>query len=620
MCIRFAQPLTWTLFAAVSTQLPAQWPASAAQNLPVADFAGEQAVPKLAVARDGSSYIGWFDHAGANYDVRVQHLDANGVELWPHNGLLISGNAQNTSLVDWDLIADSQGNCVLAFTDIRAGGDLDVYAYRVSATGLQLWGPNGVALSNNIDFEANPRICETTVGDFAFVWPNSGTRTIQLQRLSAAGVPLYPGDGVAIPGDTGQSPAFARVCASDNGAVIAEWVRATAFSAAKHIHVQKYDIAGTAQWNAGVRLPVFDLASLPIAHDPKMIADGQGGCVISWHYAVGSQFFARVQRLTSAGVEMFPHNGVDLSTNGNSKFDPAICFLPSSQSIIAFYNERNVAQTTWGISAQRIDGTGGQAFGPAGINLAPINTDTKFAPVAVGSDAPGQPTAMGFYLVQPVGGLTKKVQGLRIDLTGASQWVPPVDASTVASDKLRLQAGITPSGMAVLAWSDARIDTANIIAQNVDTFGRLGDHTATSISYGCGVNPAGSMVVVGRPSLGGSSQLRVTNPIATQAAGSLAFLVLGFGAPATYPCGQSAPGLGMAPNGIGELLIDLTAPSTSTFGGLWFGSPVSFGLNIPLNPSLDGLPLYAQGALFDTAAGATNPIGLTEGVRLAVGF
>ena len=76
----------------------------------------------------------------------------------------------------------------------------------------------------------------------------------------------------------------------------------------------------------------------------------------------------------------------------------------------------------------------------------------------------------------------------------------------------------------------------------------------------------------------------------------------------------------MAPNGIGELLIDLTAPSTSTFGGLWFGSPVSFGLNIPLNLSLDGLPLFAQGALFDTAAGATNPIGLTEGVRLAIGF
>ena len=174
--------------------------------------------------------------------------------------------------------------------------------------------------------------------------------------------------------------------------------------------------------------------------------------------------------------------------------------------------------------------------------------------------------------------------------------------------------------MAVMAWSDARIDTANIIAQNVDTFGRLGDHTATSLTYGCSVNPAGSMVVTGRPSLGGSSRLAITNPLATQAAGSLAFLVLGFGAPATYPCGLPAPGLGMAPNGIGELLIDLTTPSSSTFGGLWFGTAVSFGINIPLNPSLDGLPLFAQGALFDTAPAATNPIGLTEGVRLVVGF
>ncbi len=73
--------ITCTLLGVAGTQLPAQWPSNPAQNLPVGDFAGEQAVPKIAVARDGSSYIGWFDHAGPNYDVRVQHLDANGHRL-----------------------------------------------------------------------------------------------------------------------------------------------------------------------------------------------------------------------------------------------------------------------------------------------------------------------------------------------------------------------------------------------------------------------------------------------------------------------------------------------------------------------------------------------------------
>jgi hypothetical protein len=33
-----------------------------------------------------------------------------------------------SSTVDYDLTTDADGNAFLAFSDIRAGGDLDVYA------------------------------------------------------------------------------------------------------------------------------------------------------------------------------------------------------------------------------------------------------------------------------------------------------------------------------------------------------------------------------------------------------------------------------------------------------------------------------------------------------------
>jgi hypothetical protein len=606
--------------AAIVASLPAQWSSNPAINLSIGDLVSEQSLPKVAVASDGDCYIGWFDVSSGSYVVRLQHLDANGLELWPHNGIVVSSNPQSTSLVDWDLICDSNNHCVLAFTDTRSGSDLDVYAYRIAPNGTQTWGANGVALSNNADFEANPRICETSIGDFACVWPRDVTRTLQLQRIDVAGTKLYPGDGIAIPGDTGQSPAFARICASDNGAVILEWVRALSFSAAKHIHAQKYDLAGLAQWNGGLRLPVFDLASLPIAHDPKILADGQGGCVISWHFALGSAFSARVQRLSSAGIELFPHNGVDLSTNSNSKFDPAITWIPSLQSVIAFYNERNQGQSLWGISVQCINGIGAQVFGPTGINLLPINTDVKFAPVAVPLDFAGNRGANCFVLVQPAGLQTKNVVGMRIDENGVMQWTPVVFASTVASDKLRLNAAISRNGMSVLAWGDNRADFGNIEAQNVDAFGRLGDHSGSAISYGCGINPAGSLVAIDRPAFGSVTRLLMNNPLGTQASPSLAFMVLGFGAAPGYPCGVPVPGFGMAANGIGELLLDLAAPNTSSFVGFWLGNPSQFSLSIPLNLGLDGAQIYAQGALFDTSIGASNAIGLTQGMRLTIGF
>src|SRR5882672_6567141 len=173
---------------------PAQWSNNSALNTPVCAQTGDQAVPKAAATGDGKTWIGWFDHRGANYDVYVQLLDRDGTALLAPNGLLVSSYAQNSSLVGWDLISDSSGNCVLAFTDIRAGGDLDVYAYRISQNGTFLWGASGVTLSNNTDFEANPAIAELTDGTFIFVWPLSpnGTATgsIRAQRLDANGSPL----------------------------------------------------------------------------------------------------------------------------------------------------------------------------------------------------------------------------------------------------------------------------------------------------------------------------------------------------------------------------------------------------------------------------------------------
>lgn len=78
---------------------------------------------------------------------------------------------------------------MLTFTDTRAGGDLDVYAYRLLPDGTFLWGPNGVALSDNGDYEANPRVVEADDGAFVFTWIEGGTASLQLQRLDAGGTP-----------------------------------------------------------------------------------------------------------------------------------------------------------------------------------------------------------------------------------------------------------------------------------------------------------------------------------------------------------------------------------------------------------------------------------------------
>ena len=598
---------------------PCQWPSSASTNLPVADGAGEQVLPKLGLCADGSCYVGWFDSRNGAYEVRLQRLSPAGVEQWPHNGIVVSNQPQSTSLVDWDLIADSDGGCVLTFTDTRAGGDLDVYAYRFDAAGAPLWGPNGVAVSNNPDYEPNPRVVEASDGDFVFAWANTGPRTLQVQRLDRAGVPRFAGDGVAYAGDVGATPAFVQMVASDNGSVILTWMRTISFSGARHLHAQKFDAAGAAQWNGGVRLPIFDQTSVPIAHQHKMAADGLGGAFVSWHFAQGLQFFARVQHLDAQGVELFAHNGVDLSATTDSCFDPAMAVDPATQTVIAFWNQRNQSQSAWGISAQRLDPVGGRMWGPTGVTLVPVGAVNFVAPVA----APFCGGAFGFVLEQSLGGQASALRAFALDGNGSALLAGPRYASTHASDKLRLVCASTASGAATLAWTDLRTAGGDLFMQAFDAGGGLAPAVSAVEPYGCGVNVPDSLVAIGRPSLCGTFALGVDNPAATQNSGSLPLIALSAAPLPNFPCGVLLPGYGMSSNGAaGELLIDTAQVAVTYVLPPWSGpgTPSLQTISIPFDPAFAGVALYAQGALLDFASGAPTPLGLAGAVRLTIGY
>ena len=603
--------------------LPAQWPANPS-NLPIGNATGTQNLAKVGVTSDGGCYIGWFDNRGGSYAIYVQRYDPAGNELWTPGGMLVSGHPQSTALFDWDLRCDDADHCVLALTDTRAGSDLDVHAYRLAPDGTFVWGANGITLSTNADSEANPRLCQAGDGAFVFVWTNSTAKTVQLQRVDAAGTVQFPGDGIAIPGDVGQTPAFARVTAGapGTGDVIVGWVRASAFSAAKHIHAQKFDALGAPLWNAGTRIAVFDLASLPIAHDPKLQSDGAGGAIFSWHYAAGTQFFARVQHIASGGSEVFPHDGVNVSASAGSTFDPAAVWAPASSEIFVAWNERNLGQSSWGIYAQKLDAAGAPQWGPLGVNLLPIDNVVKFAPVAAPLRA--HPANDGFsvsVLVESLGLGMKSVQTFGLTSTGAAAW-PAVVTSTVASDKMRLVQAATPSGTQILAWTDKRsVVDDDIYAAAVDARGMLGVQIATAALSGCGNNPPGSLLLTGRPAIGTTMLWSLTNPLGTQAAGSVGAFFLTFATPG-FPCCVPVPGLGMAgPGAPGDVNIDITIPHLSFVSGLWNGPGtfVTQSFAMPFDGTLIGLPLWLQGLLVDFSPGAPVPFGLGEGAQLVVG-
>ena len=602
-----------------STFLPAQWSANAASNKAVADRTGDQAVPKLAATPDGGGYVAWFDHAGANYDVYLQRLDANGYEAWPHNGLLVSANAQATSLVDWDLICDSSGNAVLTFTDIRAGGDLDVYAYRISPAGAFLWGANGVALSNDAHFEANPVVAEMTDGTFAFAWMRSVSGAVGrlvMQKLDALGTPLFGTAGIEVFGGATDDPGFVGIVAAPNAAFILAWIRdITPFSAPRHLHTRKFDAVGTPVWGSSA-LSIYDAGALPIAFKPELQSDGSGGAFYAWHVSVGSFFQGRVQHVNAAGTEVFAHNGVEISLEANrSEFNPSMAQLAGTGDLIVFYNKRDAAQGQWGIGGQRISATGQLLWGNNGIEFVPYDSVTEENPRAV-------PMANGAMCFVEQGNFSTTLLGFAVNAAGVALWAPsPRVVSSTVSPKDKLRAVVAADGTALLAWNDARTDINDVYVQNVEMDGSLGVPPALVAPYGCGVNENGSLAVLsGSASLGSVLLVGVDSTSTGVSLGSLPILALAVLPDAAWPCGLQVPNMGLAgPAAPGELLIDLSTLFIPLLAGPpWAGpgSPAAFALPVPYMPALVNVSVYLQGALVDSATGR---IGLTNALRVRMG-
>jgi len=473
--------LSLASIALVSQSASAQWSTDPSVNNSIADGATDQVLPKIAASPGGGCYISWFQNEGGNYNVYMQRLNNNGVEQWPHGGVLISNRPSLSSLVDYDLLADSEGNAVVVFTDARAGTDRDVYAYRVSAAGTPMWGPDGVTLSDDAIFEVDPRVVQNSNGDFVFVWPRlngtAGGSGLVMQVLNPAGDKQLGTSGLLLltGGAANDNPSFSEMVASDNGSVIVSWVKDTrTFQSLRYVMSQKFNASGVGQWNNVTPVTISSAISVPIAHRPRLVSDGSGGAVYVWHDTRNAnRFDSWVQHVDATGAIQFAANGLLVSTDTTRQhIDPAMVYNAGTGEIFVAWNERNSAQSQWGIYAQKITSAGARPWGNSGVVLVPLSTVNRLFPRVLLAGA----GAMVFWLDEPNTPLPgDRVLGMGLDASGMSNWPgAPLLISSTVSVKGRLPVARSSDGAALLAWEDGRAGSVDVYAQRVNANGTLG--------------------------------------------------------------------------------------------------------------------------------------------------
>ncbi len=442
--------------ALLAAPAAAQWSDTA--NLSVADNSGEQVQPKTVATSDGGHYVSWFDNSTGGYDVYLQRVDAAGVEQWAHNGVLVADRGFS-STQDYGLDVATDGSALLVFRDDRFGGE-QITAARVMTDGTLAWGVNGVQLTSDAAFHAAPGIAGTSGGNMVVAWTNDSV--VKLQSLDAAGTPLW-GAGVTLSDSAGLS--FADIHGSTAGGVILSWVRAAGFSSPKILHCQKLDVTGSALWNGGNSIALFDTSSLQFGNFPDFITDGSGGAVFSWYTSGPLQCFA--QRILADGTEAFPHNGSPGSTNmSNTRVSPDAAFDPATNRTYLFWTEMNSGQSQRGVSGQCFDANGAAQWSATGAELLPLSgNDRGFVQAALLGDG----VAVGVIDSASFGNDT--IRAARVNSDGTFAWAPAlVDVSHDVADLGRLAMIATDTDEVVLAWQHDN----DIRAQNLNGDGSMG--------------------------------------------------------------------------------------------------------------------------------------------------
>ncbi|MFO1507399.1 MAG: hypothetical protein U1F23_10100 [Lysobacterales bacterium] len=467
---RAARWLAVAIFALAPLVAAAQWSTDPSDNLVIADRSGEQVQPKIAPTPDGGFYISWFDDSSGGYDVYLQRLDADGNELWPHNGILVAAR-DFSSTQDYGLDVDADGNALLAFRYNDANDVPQALAQMVAPDGTLLWGDPGVFVSADPGGASAPHVAALGDGTVAVGWSASDGSAV-VQKLDGDGNILWAPGGIVFTPSAGFN-ILSDLHGDADGNVIASWVAQPSFSDHELWAQKLAALDGAPLWGTDpVKVYDGNGGALQFGYFPPFLADGAGGAVFVWYDIAGTSGEVRAQHVGADGTPAFPQNGVLASTNTTrNHFEPSGAYDADSGNTYVVWRETDSTQSHFGVYAQAIDSGGNRLWTDSGQQLVALGTLDQSEMVAL-------PAPDGMLAAWASGDApaAMPIQVARINADGTLAWTGgTVAITTEPTDAARLVGAISTDGYAAYAWTrNAMSFAGDVVAQDISYDGILG--------------------------------------------------------------------------------------------------------------------------------------------------
>ena len=387
------------------------------------------------------------------------------------NGVIVCN--ENGNQYSPQACSDGAGGIIITWYDNRSG-DFDIYAQRIGPNGNKLWNFSGVAICIVEDRQYNPLICSDGNGGAIIVWAN-GTKTypygLYAQRVDSSGELKWISGGVAIC-NTGYSQHEYEIIADGEGGAIITWIdyRSPGYG----IYAQRVDYNGSIHsgWNTNGEAICTHGDTVD---KPRLTSDGNGGAFIVWDDLRNdptTDYDIYAQLIDASGVIQWSIDGEPISNAEHFQLDPQIISDGEGGAFIAWQDRRGFNYgTSTDIYIQRVDSDGSIHTGwHLNGTLVCNENNTQYSVQLCSDGAKGAILMWQDARDHGVNGYDIYAQ--RIDPNGVSQWTNNgTQICTASGDQYMVPIISDGAGGAIIAWQDYRNDNADIFAQRIDTNG-----------------------------------------------------------------------------------------------------------------------------------------------------
>ncbi len=482
------------------TNANAQWNTDTAVNTLVA--ASSSSDSQSVGTSTGETYVVFWKTVAdpVNYELRVQLLDANGVQQFGPDGMLVSNTLpMSTYTVIWNINIDADDNLYIGATG--TGDGTPGFAYKISPEGGSMW-PGGISLGTGYV----PKVFPLSNGDVVISYfPGSGKGKIQ--RYTSAGTAVWAAPVEIIPAAaySTRSTIVADIYELANGDLTTVFHTRTSFGVSSLLFAQKYTAEGEAVWAVPTQL-----ADQATAYNSDY-SGTQDGDVVYYGYSTShsNRFDSYVQRLNADGTTPWGMNGMDFDTNQtNYEMDTRIAFEPGSDYVWAICGYTNTSQSQVGEYVQKFDkATGARQLTNTAKQVFAIsgNFDTHAGELHLLNDMPLFISKHGYDNgVTPV-----TLNATFLDENGDILPDGNFPVATFAASKSDIMLNTPVDGQAVVVFSEQRVEgEQKIYAQSFEAVNEpepdctfttvalpditaqcsvtLGDITAPTVNDSCG--------------------------------------------------------------------------------------------------------------------------------------